>query len=150
MLVRGWLTLVLIAGLLGTGVELVLLRHTDGFWQLAPLVLIAGALAVVAWCLVARSPASVRALQGAMCLLALSGGVGMIQHYRGNIAYERDSNPSLSGAELYQSAVQGATPALAPGAMIQLGLIGLLIAFRHPALAHSKRDESHSETENAS
>ena len=150
VLLRGWLMLVLIAGLLGTGVELLLLKHTDGIWQLAPLVLIAVALVVVAWCLVVRSRLSVRALQGTMSLLVLSGVVGMIQHFRGNVAYERDSNPSLSGAELYRSAVQGSTPSLAPGAMIQLGLIGLLIAFRHPGLARSKRDESPPETEIAS
>jgi hypothetical protein len=29
----------------------------------------------------------------------------------------------------------GATPLLAPGIMLQLGLVGLLFTFRHPALA---------------
>lgn len=140
--------IILIAGLLGTEAELLLLKHTDGVWQLAPVVLIAVAMAIVVWSAVARSPASVRALQGGMSVLVLSGVVGMIQHFRGNVAYERDSNPSLSGAELYRGAVRGATPALAPGAMIQLGLIGLLIAFRHPGLARSKREEDQSETRN--
>ena len=137
--------IILIVGLVGTEVELLLLKHTDGIWQLAPVLLIAAAIAVVGWLALAGSPASLRALQGVMSLLVLSGAVGMIQHFRGNVAYERDSNPSLSGAELYRSALRGSTPALAPGAMIQLGLIGLLLAFRHPLLASSKRDEDQSE-----
>lgn len=140
--------LILIVGLAGTVVELLLLKHTDGFWQLAPVLLIAVAMAVVGWNALAKSPASIRALQGAMSLLVLCGAIGMIQHFRGNVAYERESNPSLSGADLYRSALLGATPALAPGAMIPLGLIGLLFAFRHPGLARSKRGENQPESRN--
>ena len=147
-LIRRWLMIVLIAGLAGTLVELLLLRHTDGFWQLAPVVLLAAGMVVAGWSALAPRAVSVRSLQGVMSLLVLSGAVGMIQHFRGNLGYERDSNPSLSGAGLYRSALQGSTPALAPGAMIQLGLIGLLLAFRHPALARTRRGEDPSETRN--
>jgi len=45
--------------------------------------------------------------------------------------------PSLGGSELYMKALMGATPLLAPGTMIQLGLVGLAFAFRHPAFAGS-------------
>jgi hypothetical protein len=31
--------------------------------------------------------------------------------------------------------LRGAIPALAPGAMAQLGLLGLLVSYRHPAVA---------------
>lgn len=147
-IIRRWLMIILIVGLAGTVVELLLLKHTDGIWQLAPVLLMVAAMAVVGWNAVTRSPASRRALQAAMSLLVLCGAVGMIQHYRGNIAYERDSNPSLSGAELYRSAFLGSTPALAPGAMIPLGLIGLLFAFRHPGGPRSKRGEHPSESRN--
>ena len=33
-------------------------------------------------------------------------------------------DPALHGLDLFWSALRGATPALAPGAMAQLGLIG--------------------------
>lgn len=145
-IIRRWLMIILIVGLAGTVVELFLLKHTDGTWQLAPVLLIAVAMAAVGWYALAKSPASIRALQGAMYLLVLCGAVGMIQHFRGNIAYERDSNPSLAGAELYRSAMLGSTPALAPGGMIPLGLIGLLFTFRHPGLARSKRGAQPPET----
>lgn len=106
-LIRRWLMIVLIAGLAGTLVELLLLRHTDGFWQLAPVVLLAAGMVVAGWSALAPRAVSVRSLQGVMSLLVLSGAVGMIQHFRGNLGYERDSNPSLSGAELYVGAQFG-------------------------------------------
>ena len=44
-------------------------------------------------------------------------------------------DPALSGMALFQKAILAkAPPALAPGAMTQLGLIGLAYTFRHPAM----------------
>jgi len=120
---------------------LLLLKHTDGVWQLVPVVLIAMALVVLAFYAIAKNAGSIRALRLVMALFVVSGAVGAIQHFRGNVGYERDSNPSLSGLELYKSAMMGSTPALAPGAMIQLGLIGLLFTYRHPSLGRSKANE---------
>lgn len=147
--IRRWLMIVLLLSLAGTVVELFLLKHTDGAWQLAPVVLMVAAIPVLGWSVWGRSVASVRALQGVMALLVLCGVVGVILHFRGNLGYERESNPSLSGAELYRSALLGSTPALAPGAMIPFGMIGLLLTFRHPALLRSKRGEDPPETRTA-
>ena len=41
----------------------------------------------------------------------------------------------MRGLELVWEALKGATPALAPGAMAQLGLVGLAFAYRHPLLS---------------
>jgi hypothetical protein len=49
--------------------------------------------------------------------------------------------PSLTGFELFREAISGATPTLAPGAMLHLGLLGLLYTFRHPALKRSTVDD---------
>jgi hypothetical protein len=43
-------------------------------------------------------------------------------------------SPDVTGWPLFWEAIRGATPALAPGAMVQLGLIGLAFTIRHPAL----------------
>jgi len=43
--------------------------------------------------------------------------------------------PSMAGLELLVESLTGAMPALAPGTMAQLGLLGLLVCFRHPALS---------------
>jgi hypothetical protein len=141
-LLRTGLAVVLAIGLGGTEIELLLLKHTDGFWQLVPVALVGAGLVALAWYGVARNAVSLRLLQGLMAVFLISGAVGTIQHFRGNVAYERDSNPSLSGMALYRSALMGSTPSLAPGTMIQLGLIGLLFAFRHPLLADRKRREA--------
>lgn len=132
VLLRWALLLILLIGVIGTQVELLLLKHTDGVWQLAPLALNALLVATLAWYGLSRGAGPVRTLQAVCALCVVSGGIGVIQHFRANVSYARDSDPSLSGRALYQEAVMGSTPTLAPGAMAQLGLIGLAFAFRHP------------------
>jgi hypothetical protein len=139
--IRSWLLIVLVIGVVGTEAELLLLKHTDGWWQLAPVLLIGASFLVLGWYAVAKNTASIRALQVVMLLFFASGGAGTIQHFLGNVAYERESNPSLSGVELYRSALMGSSPSLAPGTMLQLGVIGLLFTYRHPRLGASKRSE---------
>ena len=56
--IRWFLMAILLMGLLGTGVELLLLEHTDGFWQGVPLVLIAIGLFVLSWGLFYPGPVS--------------------------------------------------------------------------------------------
>lgn len=140
-LMRQALLLILLIGLVGTEIELLLLKHTDGFWQLLPIGLIGAALLLVAWYSVGGGAASLRALQAMMGLLLGAGLAGVLLHFRGNLGYARDSNPSLSGRALYREAVMGTTPALAPGTLIQLGLLGLVFAFRHPNLRGGKRED---------
>lgn len=131
---RKALLAILLLGFLGTGIELLLLKHTEGFWQLVPVVLSFVAAALVVWCWSAPRPAPLRTLQLLSLLLLVSGIVGTAQHMLGNIGHERESNPGLAGFDLYKLAAMGSTPLLAPGIMLQLGLIGLLYTYRHPAL----------------
>ena len=132
--VRLALLVILIVGIVGTGVELLLLLHFEDTWQLVPLLLMGLALVLLAVHAVAPSSGSLRALQVLMLLFVGSGAVGIFLHYRGNVEFELERLASQSGWELFRNAVMGATPALAPGAMAQLGLIGLLYTYRHPAL----------------
>ena len=70
-----------------------------------------------------------------MLLMIVSGGVGMYLHLQANMEFQLEMDATLSGwALLKKSVVAKAPPALAPGAMTQLGLIGLAYTFRHPAL----------------
>ena len=139
-ILRRALLFILVIGSVGTIVELLLLKHTDGVWQVIPLVLNGIILLVLVWYGVARSHSSLRALQATMVLCLASGGVGVVQHFLGNIVYASESNPSLAGRELYLAAIMGSTPTLAPGMMVQLALIGLAFAFRHPDLRGTIRD----------
>lgn len=128
---------ILVFGLVGTGVELLLLKHTDGFWQLFPIALIAATIVALLWHLAGRSAASIHAIRLLMLVNLASGLIGFVQHFLGNLGYARDSNPGLAGTELYTEALLGSTPTLAPGTMILLALLGLAFTFRHPSLTGS-------------
>ena len=128
------LLVVLVLGLVGTGAELLLLKHYGDPWQVVPLALIGLAIVLVASLGVTRGPAAIRALQAVMTLFLAGGAIGTALHYKGNTEFELDANPGLAGFELFKESLSGALPTLAPGAMIQLGLIGLVYTFRHPRL----------------
>lgn len=133
--IRGFLLILFLMGILGTGAELLLLKHTEELWQLVPLLLMAISLVALSWCAVHRGPVSMRVFQGTMMLFMISGLVGLVLHYRANAEFELEMYPSLKGLELFWKAIKGATPpTLAPGTMIELGLLGLAYTYRHPAL----------------
>ncbi len=131
--VRRALLWTLLVGLAGTGAELLLLGHIEGATQWLPVVLIALSTLVGAWHGVVASRASLRSLQAIMLLCGAAGAVGVALHYRGNLEFELEMYPTLSGRELIQKVATGATPVLAPGTLSLLGMIGLLHTYRHPA-----------------
>lgn len=131
---RRAILVILVIVLVGTEIELFLLKHTEDYWQLVPIVLIPLTLVILTWHGVTKGRAALRTLQGVMLLCVISGGIGVIQHYRANLIDAAESDPSLSGRGLYIGALQGAIPALAAGTMVQIGLLGLAFAFRHPRL----------------
>jgi hypothetical protein len=125
---------VLVLGLAGTGTELLLLEHFEDAWQIVPLVLIGLALLVLAAHGVLRGPGPIVALQIIMVLCVASGAIGVVLHYRGNAEFEREMYPSIAGFELFSKSMMGATPALAPGTMTLLGMLGLIYTYGHPRL----------------
>ena len=137
---RHVLLALVLAGAGGLALELLLLEHYDSPWQWAPLALLA--LVLLVGGAVAARPRRrlLRAFQGLMALCAAAGAIGVYLHYRGNVEFELETDPSRSGLVLFWEAIRGATPALAPGALAQLGLFGLAVAFRHPLLRSSPSD----------
>ena len=136
-----WFLLVLfVLGVVGTGIELLLLGHTEDVWQWAPLGLMAVSMAVLCWRLVDHRMVTLRLFQGTMMLFVVSGFVGLWLHYSGNVEFEREIYPTMEGFELFRAALTGATPTLAPGTMLELGLLGLAYTYRHPDV--SARDQS--------
>jgi hypothetical protein len=129
---RRGLLLLLVAGMAGTGAELLLMGHTDGLDQLIPLLLIGLGLITLGWVGIAGSQASLRAFQATMALAIISGGAGTFLHYRGNVEFEVESMPGLRGFALFKEAMHGATPALAPGTMVLIGALGLLYTLAYP------------------
>lgn len=138
---RGFLLALFVIGLFGAGGELLLLGHTEDFRQWIPLALMSLSLIVLGWHIVDRSRrASLRIFQITMLLFVASGFAGMLLHYRANAEFELEMYPAMQGVELFWKAIKGATPpTLAPGTMIQLGLLGLAYTYRHPALVGSTK-----------
>lgn len=142
--VRQGLAAVFLLGVVGTGIELVLLEHTEDLNQWIPLLLFVVGVLLLVPLLLRPSPGWLRAFAVCMVAFVASGVVGTWLHYAGNVEFELERTPELSGLALFEAAMGGATPALAPGTMIQLGLIGLLYTFRHPARRGADSSDSSS------
>jgi hypothetical protein len=123
-----------IFGIVGVGAELILLEHTETVWQLVPLLTLSAGFTSAL--IVAARPTrpAVRVLQAITFIFLAAGVIGLVLHYRGNMEFELEMYPDLGGYALFRESMMGATPALAPGAMFLLGMIGLTFTFRHPLL----------------
>jgi len=104
-----------IGGMVGVLAELFLLGHTEGTRQLLPI----GALGlgVVVTTLAFARPGFLTVGLQRLAMLACvgAGGAGLWFHYSGNAEFD-----------LVREAMTGATPVLAPGAMLLLGGLGLI------------------------
>jgi hypothetical protein len=138
---RRVLLVVFFVGTIGAAADLFLLEHFEDKLQLIPLALLGLAVVVLVWHVIHRGPASVRAVQIVMILFVIAGMTGLVLHYQGSVEFQVEVNPDLSGMELFSKAIRAkAPPALGPGAMINLGLLGLAYAYRHPILG-GRRDD---------
>jgi len=138
--IERWRTLlfwVLVVGVIGILAELLLLGHDDDTLQFIPLGLGAAYLLAFAWYGATRGRGAVLAVRVVSGLACVSAAVGIFLHYRANVEWELETTPTMHGMELFREAITGSLPLLAPGAMLQLGLLGLLWSHRHPALATS-------------
>ena len=138
---RAVLLAIFLLGVAGIAIELVLLEHFDDFWQWTPFLLFGLSLLVLVWYWAAPRGGAVRTFRAMMVLFIASGAFGVFLHYDGNAEFEREMSPEVTGWPLFWEAIRGATPALAPGAMVQLGLIGLAFTIRHPSLRGRATDD---------
>jgi len=115
-----------IGGMVGVLAELFLLGHTEGTRQLLPI----GALGlgVVVTTLAFARPGFLTVGLQRLAMLACvgAGGAGLWFHYSGNAEFELEMAPTIEGFDLVREAMTGATPVLAPGAMLLLGGLGLI------------------------
>jgi multisubunit Na+/H+ antiporter MnhB subunit len=132
--IRRWLTALVALGAAGLTAELVALGHYEDGWQMAPLGLLVASLATLIWFAWTGSAASVSALRAIMALVVSAGVLGIALHYQGNLEFQLEIDASQSHWDLFTKVLHAkAPPALAPGAMAQLGLLGLVVTARHPA-----------------
>jgi len=134
---RRMLLALVLFGAVGLLIELALLEHFDSITQWIPLALLAVVIGAVVAVHVQGGNGAVRFFQAVMAVCVVTGAVGVLLHYRGNVEFELERDGSLRGLQLFWEAIRGATPSLAPGALSQLGLLGLAYTYRHPALRTS-------------
>jgi hypothetical protein len=135
-------TLALVAlGTTGLTTELLLIHHYDNVNQLIPISLALLGLAVMAWVAVAPGTVAIRTFQLVMLLFAGAGVIGVSLHYQANAEFQREIDPSIGGSALFWKVVEAtAPPALSPGVMVQLALLGLLYTYKHPAVPAEELD----------
>ena len=139
---RRGVLLIFVIGTVGLGTELLLLDHFEEWRQQVPLVLLALGLILLAVRLLYRGAIILRLFRWTMLAFVLGGMVGLWFHLSSNMEFELEMHPTLSGSELLFKALGGAMPALAPGALVQLGLIGFLYTYQHPALIREGTKEN--------
>ena len=139
---RRGLLLIFVIGTVGLGTELLLLEHFEEWRQQVPLVLLTLGLVLLAVRLFYRGAIILRLFRLTMLAFVLGGMVGLWFHLSSNMEFELEIYPTLSGLELLSKALGGAMPALAPGALVQLGLIGFLYTYQHPVLNREQTQEN--------
>lgn len=136
--VRRLLLALVLLGMIGLAAELVLLEHVESVSQWVPLAALALGFVAGAALFVRPVPAAVHMFRVAMAVFVAAGVLGLYLHLRGNVEFEREMDSGLRGLALVWEALRGATPALAPGALAHLGLLGLACTYRHPALRRDR------------
>ena len=136
--VRKLLLALVLFGSLGLLLELLLLEHYESPWQWTPLTLLSAGIVAgaVLWARPGRRP--VLLFRWLMMAFIAASLLGMTLHYRSNAAFEREMDSTTGGLTLIWYAIRGSTPALAPGALLQLGILGLILVYRHPVLRRAR------------
>lgn len=131
-MVRRLLFALLLAGIAGLLLELYFLEHTESQTQIVPLIVLALGIPTALGAATRPSRTILHLFRWTMVLFVLTGIAGLYLHFRGNLEFEREMDDGAAGLALAWEALRGATPTLAPGAMIQLGLLGLVAAYGSP------------------
>ena len=117
---------------IGLMLELVLIGHYESFWQYFPL--IALALGLLSLRFQTRSLVLVKMLYS---LIILTGVIGVFLHLKSNWEFKLEMYPNMEMGKLISKSLTGALPALAPGTLIPIGLMGF-----HLIQLKSKQSES--------
>lgn len=133
-LFRGLVLAVMAVTAIGLLAELWLLDHTEHRVQWVPFFALGLALLSMVFFAARPGRPALWTLRTVMFGCLAAGLAGFWYHYSGNVEFELEMYPSRAGLELFWEAMTGATPALAPGALAQLGLLGLVFTYKHPVL----------------
>ncbi|MCC7185447.1 MAG: hypothetical protein IT185_04335 [Acidobacteria bacterium] len=129
--IRRLLIGLLCLGLTGTTLELWLIGHHEDVWQWLPLAVMTMSALSAGWMAASWSKLSLTLFRVMMAVLMTTGAIGAVLHYRANMEFQLEMDPSLSGLALMGEILHAkAPPALAPGNMVLLALVGLVAVWR--------------------
>jgi hypothetical protein len=130
-------------GIVGTGIELVFLRHWQNVLQVIawPAIIALG----LALTLLVRKPRprGIKVARGIAAVVVLFAGLGISLHFYVNLnagPLDRDYGPrweQMTSFDQWTAAITGdvgPAPMLAPGVLAEISLALLLASMRHPAL----------------
>jgi hypothetical protein len=124
------LAAVLLFGMAGLLAELALIAHYEDATQWIPLALLGvGLLAVAAEIVLHRSWTQLL-IQLTMVLIVGAGLLGVYFHFNGSREFQLEMDPQMRGTALMWHVLRAKSPpTLAPGSMVQLGILGLGYAY---------------------
>ena len=130
VIIRRVILAVLLLGMSGLLAELALIAHYEDVTQWIPIALLAvGLLVLVADLLLARSWTQLL-IQLTMVLVVAAGVLGVYFHFQGSREFQLEMDPQMRGTALIWHVLRAKSPpTLAPGSMIQLGVLGLGYAY---------------------
>jgi len=121
-------------GLVALGAELLAIGHYEDVWQWVPVALLGVTFLTILAHVIDGGRRGIALLQVLLILMVASGALGIFLHYQANVSFQLDTNPDLKGWELFTRVLHAiAPPSLAPGVMAQLGFMGLIYTYKHPA-----------------
>ena len=121
---------VLILGMGGLLAELLLIAHYEDAAQWLPLVLLAVGVCVVVLDLVLARRGTQLIMQLTMVLFVAAGLLGVYFHFQGSREFQLEMDPQMHGTALVWHVLRAKSPpTLAPGSMVQLGILGLGYAY---------------------
>jgi predicted membrane channel-forming protein YqfA (hemolysin III family) len=121
---------VLLLGMTGLVVELTLLAHYEDAQQLIPLVMLGLGIVGVILDLILSRRWTRTIVETVMALLIVAGLLGVYFHYAGSREFQREMDPAMTGMTLVWHVLRAKSPpTLAPGAMVQMGILGLGYAY---------------------
>ena len=124
------LAAVLIFGMAGLLAELTLIAHYEDAAQWIPIALLAAGLLAVAAEIVLRRSWTQLLIQLTMVLIVGAGLLGVYFHFNGSREFQLEMDPQMRGTTLVWHVLRAKSPpTLAPGSMIQLGILGLGYAY---------------------
>ncbi len=124
-----WLTILVCVGLIA---ELALTGHYKQPMQVVPFALCGLTIIAVLAVIIRPSRHSIWALRGLMLVVVLGGLLGSLEHTQSNLEIAREVNSAKANAAVLSTALTGAAPALAPGALGVTALIAIAATYYHP------------------